>query len=286
MCWIKTTISTTFSTPPNQNRMRDTNLEITIYYRHFIQLFYQIWSHFRPDCWILSSTFLRHGMQMCSVMFIYPQWQPLRWQWSTLRDSQQRRVSILEPQFNHYSGVIMNAMASQITDDAIVYPTVCSGADQRKSHVTGLCVANSPVTRMNSPHKGPVKRKMSPFDDVIMIHWYCLLQMSNAMSTWPKGEPHAAYKMHIKNNTVICHTVVDFINHAIQYVTSQRINIVWTSIHIPLFYVGVISHQFPCRFLLSVSHRCYNDMLSGNHIAYITALFRHFWQSASINNAR
>ena len=38
-----------------------------------------------------------------------------------------------------------------------------------KLRVTGLCVGNSqgPV---NSPHKGPVTRKMFPFDDVIM--WY------------------------------------------------------------------------------------------------------------------
>ena len=35
-----------------------------------------------------------------------------------------------------------------------------------KLRVTGLCVGNSPV---NSPHKGPVTRKMFPFDNVIML---------------------------------------------------------------------------------------------------------------------
>ena len=40
-----------------------------------------------------------------------------------------------------------------------------------KRRVTGLCVGNSPVP-VNSPHKGPVTRKMFPFDDVIMhIQW-------------------------------------------------------------------------------------------------------------------
>ena len=34
--------------------------------------------------------------------------------------------------------------------------------------VTGLCVGNSPGP-VNSPHKGPVTRKMFPFDDVIMV---------------------------------------------------------------------------------------------------------------------
>ena len=33
---------------------------------------------------------------------------------------------------------------------------------------TGLCVGNSPGP-VNSPHKGPVTRKMFPFDDVIMM---------------------------------------------------------------------------------------------------------------------
>ena len=36
-----------------------------------------------------------------------------------------------------------------------------------KLRVTGLCVRNSPGP-VNSPHKGPVTRKMFPFDDVIM----------------------------------------------------------------------------------------------------------------------
>ena len=36
-----------------------------------------------------------------------------------------------------------------------------------KLRVTGLCVGNSPGP-VNSPHKGPVTRKVVPFDDVIM----------------------------------------------------------------------------------------------------------------------
>ena len=38
-----------------------------------------------------------------------------------------------------------------------------------KLRVTGLCGGNSPGS-VNSPHKGPVTRKMFPFDDVI-INW-------------------------------------------------------------------------------------------------------------------
>ena len=38
-----------------------------------------------------------------------------------------------------------------------------------KLRVTGLCAGNSPGP-VNSPHKGPVTRKMFPFDDVIMLY--------------------------------------------------------------------------------------------------------------------
>ena len=37
-----------------------------------------------------------------------------------------------------------------------------------KPRATGLCVGNSPGP-VNSPHKGPVTRKIFPFDDVIMV---------------------------------------------------------------------------------------------------------------------
>ena len=76
----------------------------------------------------------------------------------------------------YHSGVIMSAMVSQITGVTIVYPTVCSGADQRKhqrwaslAFVWGIhrWPVNSPQP-VNSPHKGPVMRKRFPFHDVVM----------------------------------------------------------------------------------------------------------------------
>ena len=69
---------------------------------------------------------------------------------------------------NHFSDVIMGAVASKITGVSMVCSTVCSGADLRKHHssapqsfVTGI--HRRPV---NSPHKGPVMRKNFPFDDI------------------------------------------------------------------------------------------------------------------------
>ena len=63
-----------------------------------------------------------------------------------------------------------------------------------KLRVTGLCVGNSPGP-VNSPHKGPVTRKMFPFDDVIMYfsvtlcdRW-CVTSYDESLPPWM---PHNA----------------------------------------------------------------------------------------------
>ena len=76
--------------------------------------------------------------------------------------------------FMHYSDIIMGAMASQITSLAIVKSTLYLGVDQRKHQSFASLkfvrvIHRSPV---NSPHEGPARRKMFPFDDVIMSGWY------------------------------------------------------------------------------------------------------------------
>ena len=53
----------------------------------------------------------------------------------------------------------------------------CRSKKTSKLRITGLCVGNSPGL-VNSPHKGPVTRKMFPFDDVIMNNCQYLLNMS------------------------------------------------------------------------------------------------------------
>ena len=69
-----------------------------------------------------------------------------------------------------YNDVKMSAMASQITSLTIVYSTVLTGADQRKhqSSASLTFVWGIHHWLVNSPHKGPITRKMFPFDDVIM----------------------------------------------------------------------------------------------------------------------
>ena len=70
----------------------------------------------------------------------------------------------------YYCDVIMGALASQITSLTIVYPTVYSGTDDRKRQSSASMAFMRGIHRwtVNSPHKGPVTRKMFPFDDVIM----------------------------------------------------------------------------------------------------------------------
>ena len=79
----------------------------------------------------------------------------------------------------HYDDVKMSAMASQITSLTIVYSTVYSRHRSKKTsklRVTGLCAGNSPGP-VNSPHKGPVTRKMFPFDNVIMRPYWWLVNI-------------------------------------------------------------------------------------------------------------
>ena len=84
----------------------------------------------------------------------------------------------------HYGHVIMSAMASQITG------TISSGADQRKHQISASLTFVRGIHRWpaNSPHKGPVTRKMFPFGDVIM--WYSKLRdISTAIINYVTSPP-------------------------------------------------------------------------------------------------
>ena len=61
----------------------------------------------------------------------------------------------------------MSAMVSQITGVSVVQFVQAQIKEKSKLRVTGLCERNRPVTS-GFPHKGPITRKMFPFDDVIM----------------------------------------------------------------------------------------------------------------------
>ena len=87
-----------------------------------------------------------------SVVFIEIDWWRRGNKFRLILISNDRGVTsffMLIHQNNHYTDVIISAMASQITGVCIVYSTVCSGANQTKHRilpVTGLCEGNPPVT--------------------------------------------------------------------------------------------------------------------------------------------
>ena len=83
-----------------------------------------------------------------------------------------REMDKLDTAPYHYNDVIMNTIASQVTSLTIVYSTVYSDADQRKHQSSASLAFVRGIHRgpVNSPHKGPVTRKIFPFDDVIMYY--------------------------------------------------------------------------------------------------------------------
>ena len=72
---------------------------------------------------------------------------------------------------SHYSDVIMTEMTSQITSLTVIYSTVYSVKKKHQSSASLAFVRGIHWWPVNSPHKGPVTQKMSPFDDVIMYPW-------------------------------------------------------------------------------------------------------------------
>ena len=70
----------------------------------------------------------------------------------------------------HNSNVIMSAMAYQISSLTIVHSILYLGVDQRKHQSSASLTIVRGIHRwpVNSTQKGPVTRKMFPFDDVIM----------------------------------------------------------------------------------------------------------------------
>ena len=71
---------------------------------------------------------------------------------------------------SHYDDVIMSTIASRTTSLTTVYLIVYSRADQRKHQSSASLAFVRGIHRrpVISPHKGPVTRKIVPFDDVIM----------------------------------------------------------------------------------------------------------------------
>ena len=107
-----------------------------------------------------------HEFQLCTITFV----MSVKW----LTKCNMTIFEVLLDSFllpnDHYDGVRMGTVASQITSRTIVYSIVYSDADQRKHQSSAALAFVREIHRgpVNSPHKWPVSRKMFPFDDVIM----------------------------------------------------------------------------------------------------------------------
>ena len=85
-------------------------------------------------------------------------------------------------------------MPSQIISVSTVNSTVCSGRDQRKHQSSTPVALVRGIHRwpMDSPHWGPIMRKVFPFNDIIMsLHHYAVLLQS---AEHPQLELHFQWK--------------------------------------------------------------------------------------------
>ena len=137
----------------------------------------------------------------------------------------------------HYGDVIMDTIASQITSLTIVYSIVYSGTDQIKHQSSASLAFVRGIHRgpVNSPHKGPVTRKMFPFDDVIMAALHVLKQL---LLTWMIG-----------------YCVVDIL-HGIDMVTSSHGN--------ALYITGLLRGESPVTGNVMQVHIKLNHMIYGS----------------------
>ena len=122
------------------------------------------------------------------------------------------------PRIIHYGDVIMGAMASRITSLTIVCTTVYSGTDRRKHQSSASLAFVRGIHRgpVNSPHKRSVTRRMSPFDDVIMIN----------KTTQLRASPCNMAKERLRQLEAISETVVmTTIQHS-RFVGLQRVTLV------------------------------------------------------------
>ena len=122
-----------------------------------------------------------------------------------------RSVAIFSKISYQYSDVIMGAMASQITGVASVYSTVCSCADQRKHQSSASLAFVRGIHRSpgNSPHKGPVTRKM-------FLSWAIL----NGVIWRNTGQISARHMNHVEKESINRSTLKTERRHGANFVVT------------------------------------------------------------------
>ena len=125
----------------------------------------------------------------CNNLTRVPGWCPLQWPPGGILHC-------------HFNDVIMSVMAALFTGLSVIYSIVfCSAVDQRKHQSSSLLAFVRGIHRwpVNSPHKGPVNRKMFPFDDFIILMPICLPPFAHTWTsesfclTSMKGTPYSCF---------------------------------------------------------------------------------------------
>ena len=128
------------------------------------------WLWYKRLCraWLLKTWWLRSSHSIEYVSHCLPGWGI----WTTcaisvLRNDNKCICNVIFPlQWRHYERA--GVSNHQLHDCLLNRLFKRRSENTSKLHVTGICAENSPVTG-EFPRKGPVSRKMFPFDDVIMI---------------------------------------------------------------------------------------------------------------------
>ena len=138
-----------------------------------------------------------------------------------------------------------------------------------KLRVTGLCEGNSPVTG-EFPHKEPVKGKMFPFDDVIMLtHIHSSMTLWHIHSSMTLWHLARQLQMATMNNSFIWYWSTD-VNDGIYPVDASwyvALVFVMTSIRVR-FYEEWIIHFYRANCHLFNSQQTYHHNITYVNICY------------------
>ena len=131
----------------------------------------------------LAASKLNEILRFCRILKRSPGRTPL---FASLRPQMPWHFTVLGHQLPRLQWRHNERDGVAITSITIVYLTVYSGADQRKHQSSASLAFVRGIHRwpVNSPHKGPVTRKMFPFDDVIMAVAIIKLEMSSLDLLW------------------------------------------------------------------------------------------------------
>ena len=114
-------------------------------------------------------------------------------------------------QISHYDDVIMTARASQIISLTTIFWIVYSGPDQRKQQSSASLAFVRGIHRwpVNSPHKGPVTRKM------MKSSW---ITYKNVKAVKVLGSRHYLFHMWYRYITVYTSDRLGSNNHCVKHI--------------------------------------------------------------------